>query len=62
MPWIVRLKTGAANAINKLDKPVRDRIKTFLDQLTSKIIRALPAKPCKANCPPTGAIGSATIV
>lgn len=33
MPWSVRLKTGAAKAINKLDKPVRDRIKAFLDQL-----------------------------
>lgn len=33
MPWSVRLKTGAARAINKLDKPVRDRIKAFLDQL-----------------------------
>ncbi|WP_216614723.1 hypothetical protein [Methylomonas sp. ZR1] len=29
MPWSIRLKTGAAKAINKLDKPVRDRIKTL---------------------------------
>ncbi len=33
MPWSVRLKTGAAKAINKLDKPFRERIKAFLDQL-----------------------------
>ncbi|MDX8126679.1 hypothetical protein QLH52_05260 [Methylomonas sp. OY6] len=25
MPWSIRLKTGAAKAINKLDKPVRDK-------------------------------------
>lgn len=36
MPWSVRLKTGAAKAINKLDKPVRDRIKTFLAQLAEQ--------------------------
>ncbi|CAD6879500.1 RelE/StbE family addiction module toxin [Methylomonas albis] len=36
MPWSIRLKTGAAKAINKLDKPVRDRIKAFLDQLAEQ--------------------------
>lgn len=33
MPWSIKLKAGAAKAINKLDKPVRERIKNFLDQL-----------------------------
>lgn len=36
MPWSIRLKTGAAKAINKLDKPVRDRIKAFLDLLAEQ--------------------------
>lgn len=36
MPWSIKLKASAAKVINKLDKPVRDRIKIFLDQLAQQ--------------------------
>jgi|GEM_PF-4594297 len=38
MRWSVKLKPGAAKAINKLDKPVRDRIKNFLAQLAETLM------------------------
>jgi mRNA interferase RelE/StbE len=33
MPWSIKLKAGAAKSINKLDKPIRDRIRNFLSTL-----------------------------
>ncbi len=36
MPWSIKLKAGTAKTINKLDKPVRERIKSFLDTLASE--------------------------
>jgi mRNA interferase RelE/StbE len=34
MQWRVELKAKAAQALNKLDKPQRERIRAFLKQLT----------------------------
>jgi len=33
MPWIIDVKSRAAKAIIRMDKPIRDRITTFLTQL-----------------------------
>ena len=36
MPWSIKLKAAVAKSINKLDKPVRDRIRNFLRTLATQ--------------------------
>ena len=36
MPWSIKLKAEAAKSINKLDKPVRERIRNFLNTLANQ--------------------------